>query len=192
LNDSPWAQSVVAASTFAEGAKPPDSTSPNGHPAKFINSHQLLSALPIRQAIVREKQIEANYDQMTHQDRQAFDQSNGQLLTRDFSETIVLRYVANGGVYDPPPGDCLLKAPDRTNIKQTKTEEVSVSFNHIVIDVEFPRLFNGKPLFTSFDKEISITCSVPIVGGTGKGSAFVGHPNNFIIKKMLYQGKLEY
>ena len=62
LNDSPWAKTQVALAVYGLGV-----------PTDFKFTLRLRSALPIREALVRLKQIEAHYDQMGEEARMSFD-----------------------------------------------------------------------------------------------------------------------
>lgn len=62
LNDSPWAKTQEVRSVYGLGP-----------PTDFKFTLRLRSALPVRQALVRHKQIEAKYERMSEKDRAAFD-----------------------------------------------------------------------------------------------------------------------
>lgn len=70
LNDSPWARTQEVRGAVGGANAPIDN--------KF--TLRLRSALPIRQALVRLKQIEARYDQMDEKARAAFDEKTKGLL----------------------------------------------------------------------------------------------------------------
>ena len=99
LNQSPWvkdqevrimqpAQSrpvagAPAASAAGEALGAENNTATVGGaeiPLDFIFTLRLRSALPVRQALVRQKMLEANYDRMNPKDRAAFEQTNKGLL----------------------------------------------------------------------------------------------------------------
>lgn len=70
LNDSPWVKSQKVLVPVGRANAPNDFT--------FIL--RLRSALPMRQAIVRQRQLDAKYDKMSERDRAAFDARNQGLL----------------------------------------------------------------------------------------------------------------
>ncbi|MDT4955226.1 MAG: hypothetical protein QOJ02_3364 [Acidobacteriota bacterium] len=100
LNDPPWAKkqelrisyagrstAVAGAPTAAEGEggliRTEQNTAALGGaraPVDFVFTLRLRSALPVRQALVRLKQIEARYDQMSEKDRAKFDEKLKGLL----------------------------------------------------------------------------------------------------------------
>jgi hypothetical protein len=75
LVDSPWAKSYRGNALYI---------------ARF------LSALPIRQAIVRQRQIAHNYEQLSPQRRKEFDQQSEEYLSRQFTDTIVINVKFGG------------------------------------------------------------------------------------------------
>lgn len=71
LSDSPWAQT----------ASETDHTAYNLPGVSYSATIRLRSALPIRQALVRERQLEVNYDKLSNEDKRRFDAE-----TREFLE----------------------------------------------------------------------------------------------------------
>jgi len=69
LNDSPWAKTQEVRSGSGLGP-----------PTDFKFTLRLRSALPVREALVRHKQIEAKYERMSEKDRAAFDARTKGLL----------------------------------------------------------------------------------------------------------------
>jgi hypothetical protein len=77
LNDSPWAQTKSKGAAL--GYDNPILTSGNT-PAPESVTLRLRSALPIRHAILRLRQINAKYDKMSDADKKAFDSKQKDLL----------------------------------------------------------------------------------------------------------------
>ena len=75
LHDSPWAKSYLGNAVY---------------------NAQFLSALPIRQAIVRQRQIAQNYEQLSLQRRKEFDQRSEEYLSEQFTDTIVINVEYSG------------------------------------------------------------------------------------------------
>lgn len=69
LNDSPWARTQEVRSVYGLGP-----------PTDFKFTLRLRSALPVREALVRHKQLEAKYERMSERDRAAFDARTKGLL----------------------------------------------------------------------------------------------------------------
>jgi hypothetical protein len=92
LNDSPWARTQEARLDFGSEVRriAGAPTTSSGHQSTEMGGAniavdyrvtlRLRSALPIRQALVRLKQIEAKYDQMNAKERAAFDEKMKGLL----------------------------------------------------------------------------------------------------------------
>ena len=77
LSDSPWAQ--TKSKGIAVGYDNPIITS--GHiPTPESVTLRLRSALPVRQAILRSRQIKAKYDKMSDDDKHSFDSKQKDLL----------------------------------------------------------------------------------------------------------------
>jgi hypothetical protein len=74
LVDSPWAKNLLYNS--------------NGYVV------QLFSGLPIRQALVRQKQIAENYDKLSQEKRQEFDKGVEEYLSAQFPKTIVVHVIS--------------------------------------------------------------------------------------------------
>jgi hypothetical protein len=92
LNDSPWARTQEARLDFGSEVRriAGAPTTSSGHQSTEMGGAniavdyrvtlRLRSALPIRQALVRAKQLEAKYDQMSPKERAAFDEKMKGLL----------------------------------------------------------------------------------------------------------------
>jgi hypothetical protein len=78
LTDSPWAQ--TRSKGVAIGYDNPVVTGSNNPPSPEAVTLRLRSALPIRQALLRLRQLKAKYDKMSGPDRAAFDDKNKILL----------------------------------------------------------------------------------------------------------------
>jgi len=92
LVESPWSHvwrdrtpAVLEAST-SNGTSP----TPVNVPDLVVYDVQLRSALPIREAIVRELQFDQKYDKMKEEDRKAFDAQAGQILNRNYDDSILI------------------------------------------------------------------------------------------------------
>jgi hypothetical protein len=196
LKDSPWGQSSEYSINVG------GQLGPDYHNSK--SNFQFRSALPIRQALIREMQIQAKYDKMTAQQRGSFDQQNGQLLSQDYSGAIVLYYSESAWedqMFLPgrgsvgPPRECALVAPDGSAVMPDKVNILKKTDIDLEYEVDYPRLLNGKPLYSASDKKIGIACGVLLSkqGTSGTESYVVrGKPQEFETSNMMYKGKLEY
>jgi hypothetical protein len=179
---------------------------------------QLRSALPIRQALLRQIQLEKHYDGMSDREKQEFDTKYTAELPGIESGNVVV-VIRNGSVEPPQP----LKRNDphsdvtvgpqiarqaallangnfvnpvqtiETNYHFTQINEFTNQFEYI-----FPRAAVGRPLFSSGDSSLIISLGAPLAVDkkTGKvqAQAFQSSGPNFIfsISDLMYKGKLEY
>jgi hypothetical protein len=191
LEDSPWAKTYTIGSWGA-----------------YEYSIQLRSALPIRQAIVRQMQIASKYDDLSKEQRQEFDKSAGQYLSASFPDMIVIQL--KGG-----PNTEKLHMATSTSVAlirywQTKTTELLkntvflirpkgdkvplLQYNVSQGDVcefqfIFPRQHQGNPVLSPEDKSLMLEFYYPTAPSyTTTARALV----EFKTKKMLFNGELEY
>jgi hypothetical protein len=147
---------------------------------------QLRSAMPIREAIVRQYQLRQKYDQMTESQRASFDSQAGQILNRDYSD-LILVHVEFVAAYATMHGtgfqfrqinssiQALLKSlgddattlnaclvPDHADcirpIRLIFTEKQPDSF-----ELLFPRAIQGKPLITDANVRLTFQFQSPSV-----------------------------
>jgi len=105
LQDSPWTRKYTWARPVVELIEPGQTASiervrePN--PEISYNA-RILSALPIRQALVRLTQLARKYDAMSPEERLKFDAEAERFLTALFPDTIVISvtYGSNVAAYD--------------------------------------------------------------------------------------------
>lgn len=185
LTSSPWAKTLSIGN---------DLSSYTRH-ERVSYTVQLISALPIRQALARQRQIEIHYDQMDLEKRQATNQTATPEIVETYDDRIVVRVTI-----------------DLVDIRRPTAEEVSkysprwpwivfptgrslhprdIPGNHLnsrgqwVLDSTFQRLRGGQPLIDPKDKKIRIEFLSPT--GTAPFLVF-----EFDLRKMVYAGKLEY
>ncbi len=191
LEDSPWAKTYTIGSYGA-----------------YEYRIQLRSALPIRQAIVRQMQIASKYDDLSEEQRQQFDKSAEQFLSTSFPDMVVMQI--KGG---PDPEK--LHVATSTSIElirywQTQTTELLKNSVFLIRDngdkvpllkynvaqgddcdfqFIFPRQFEGAPVLSPEDKSLMLEFYYPT------SPSYVSTSRGFVefkTKKMLFDGKLEY
>jgi hypothetical protein len=196
LNDSPW---VAQANARIDNAAVRDASG-KGHMFFGVVSAQFLSALPIRQALVRQKQIESRYEQMTPEQRAAFDQKAAACLDAEFFKDKVVVQVVLGafsGAYRRAieisewPGEANFIGAGQAQFVLTNGQKVRslrakrIAFPHCApsdhrdFHFVFPRNLNGRPYILPNDDRLEFRLS-----GV-KGFQF--YP-----RYMNYNGKLEY
>ena len=181
----------------------------------FINTViQLRSALPIREALVRQLQLQKRYDKMNVQKKQEFDQQRAaDLAPRPDRNLVVVIY--NSSTEPPaadhpitalgpdPPRQAALQLADRTlilPIQINKVKYMSSSINEYMNQFEyvFPRTISGRELFTKTDSSMTLKLGAPLVVDKKTNKVEQrdfqnsGFEYTFKISDLIYKGKLEY
>ena len=203
LQNSPWAKRYslggviieVIHPTQVEGVERVRESNP-----RMEYDVRLLSALPIRQALVRLQQINADYDKMSPGQRQAFDQKAETLLNRQYHDIVVVLvdYRSNTNMYDM----------EMARYWQQKTTETLKNFVFLggggklapllgyaagqgsarTFQLVFPREHEGRPLLRPDSKSLRLEFLHPNIRGQGEVRAVVA----FKVKKMLVEGEVVY
>lgn len=196
---SPWSYY----NSFAEGR--------NG---KNITLVQLWSALPVRQARLRDIQLQKHYDKMDSQEKQNFDRlyaSNFASEVGDKVEVIVTNTSdqppphasAESGTFAPDQAvQAALKLADGSIVQPIQTIVLAPPAGVDVFgnktEYDFPRTIGDKPLYSSSDPVLAILLGAPLIVDKktkkvemqdfhGSGPAF-----SFKISDLMYKGKPEY
>ncbi len=189
LEDSPWASDYTLKQVFIEtlqssslpGAQPATGERERAPSSRLAYQVQFRSALPIRQAMVRQQMIAEKYDQMAPEKKQEFDERAGQFLSADFNETIMVHvsYNASVQVYDRElarywhsqttetiRNSTFLIAANGQKIQPTRyTASTGAGREFQLI---FPRQINGQPVAGPKDKSIKVEFKHPRVGNEGE------------------------
>ena len=208
LENSPWAQDLTL---MDSGLQQSTQASDDGQQFYIKYQMQFRSALPVRQALVRQMQIAQKYDSLKPEQQQQFDQG-----AKDFLSTIpnaVILYVTYATNSQSKSMELLnfWKAQTMDLLKNTvflrNSKGDQVPLAQFVLSqggdrsfqLIFPRELNGKPFIGPEDKSLMLEFSYPVVvkpGGNennpndkiGNGKGFM----EFKPKKMLFQGNLAY
>ncbi len=178
---------------------------------------QLRSALPIRQALLRQIQLQKHYDKMDSQKRQAFDQEHAADLAEGDNSQVVV-WETHGGQDDLPRGSrddlrdsnpmrqCALLLSDGALVMPLQITVSGLTMSNTA-EYVFPRMVNGKPLYASTDKAFSIVPGAvlpyherkeklgPLSPGDFHRLVIPGRPSTpleFPTPTLMYKGKLEY
>jgi hypothetical protein len=184
-----------------------------GRYGDVTTSVELRSALPVRQARLRDEQIKKRYDKMDAENKHEFDQQNASLSgdAGDKVEIVITNVSdrpprnanAESGVFAPAQAvQAVLSLVNGTHVQPIEIKILPPSSGIDVFSNEteyvFPRVVNGKPLFSPNDSLIVISLGDPLIVDkkTGKvedhdfrGS---GMALSFKISDLMYKGKLEY
>jgi len=202
LTDSPWAWELKV--YLAGNLGNSDAAGGQQYLSYIV---QFLSALPIRQAMVRQMQIANKYDTLSNTEKQAFDRNTEAFLNADYSDRIVVNIAYSTNVQS-------LSVPLAQTI-QSMTAAFFTNYTYLytnkgekakLLDFKpgqgaqrefqfiFPRQVGGNPIATEQDKSLTLEFIYPSVAGArssegvneGKGYA------EFKLKKMLFNGNLTY
>ena len=196
LTDSPWAQKLELVKTGKLG----DSEGAEGQ--SYVRySVMIVSALPIRQAQVRQAQIANKYDSLSAEQKQAFDKQTEGFLAADYGDKVVL-----GASYSTNVQELY---QELARYWQTQTAQTLSNLVYLIpgkgdkaqlADYKppqgaqrdfvfvFPREVNGNPLLNDQEKSLVLQFSYPVIGGIGDGRGFI----EFKVKKMMIKGGIIY
>lgn len=203
LTDSPWAKTVhlttANASPISEAAtgtrrrSPAESLGLSEESVPRITYRvQLRSATPVRHAIARKSQLDANYDSMTPAQREALDAKLKQYLAQTFAQTIVVQvayssnsptYLENVRRYWMAQTTEAVKTKFFLNAGDTKVEPAAFVANETVFQVTFPRLAR-----IDADTKISIEFRSPASGLIDEQKVAV----QFNAKDMTFDGAIAF
>lgn len=192
LHDSPWskhwAKGQVTTSAALPGTSGAGREGAAGENAPQINYYlQIRSAMPVREAVIRDFQIDRSYDAMSDAEKKAFDAQSAQFLNRVYSDVIVLHvlYSSNIQTFERQLADHWQNirpdaVPEDFYLITERGDRISpVHFSSpkggaYEFDMAFPRLVNGEPIIHPDDKQFQIQFVNPAVGRQG-GTAPAGN-----------------
>jgi hypothetical protein len=184
LSDSPWVHTWRSGDQSTEIA--------------FVI--QLRSSLPVREAIIRQLQFEQKYDKLSADQRASFDMQAGQILNRNYDDTILVevdcagenapRLGADLHAYVQKSGvnlDASLITDDGTPIPPTGVDWNPKLAGFIL---RFPRIKDGVPIIKDGQKHFAVQFLSPTIGGGGE-KVIPGRRvrSEFDLAKMLVNGK---
>ncbi len=163
---------------------------------------QLRSSQPIREAMVRQQQIQANYDSMDEKRRASIDQQAEKILNQKYDDRVVVRvyYGSNIPLYERdlahfwqttyangmvPQDAFLITASGK---KVSPLGMVSSNSNADIFELVFPRLVDGEPVVSATSKVLSIEFQSPAIQSAKAARVLV----DFKPEKMQYHGTLSY
>jgi hypothetical protein len=203
LEASPWAQSRVFSEVRIDPLQDNEPAARGREPNPQIKYQaQFRSATPIRQALVRQAMLTEKYDQMTSEQKQAFDEKMQKFLTGAAPELVIVHVDYSTNVQNT---DRSLAQYWQTQTTETlknsvyllgpKGEKVPLqryvsatgagrSFQFL-----FPRQYEGRPLLSPEDKTIKVEFMHPFSSERGTPSRVL---LEFKVEKMLIQGAVVY
>ena len=201
LEDSPWAKRYTLSQTLIEPLENASSERARETRPQISYLAQFRSASPVRQAVVRLTQINAKYDEMTPEQKAAFDKQSEAFLAKRFPETIVLHISYSSNV----------QADDREMARhwRSQTAETLKNFVFLIppdgekvplsgyavtqgagreLQFEFPRHIKGRPLVGPEDKTLQVEFIHPAIRGQRETRVLLA----FKVEKMLMNGGAVY
>ena len=162
LVSSPWVQSVSVGGDYGP---------------VLDTSVRIVSALPIRQALLRQKQLDKNYDKMNAAKKQEFDQEHATDLSDPGEDKIIVE-ISNDSVWSPyasdipgnvyidekaaPMAQAAIQRSDGVLVPPISTKVVKNGEYENDCQYVFPGIVDGKPIFTSSDTSFSIVMGGPL------------------------------
>jgi hypothetical protein len=193
LSDSPWAQSrAVTRGAFREAP-----ALAGGDPEPQVHYQvRLLSALPVRKAIVRQKQFRSFYKDLPAEQRKALDDSEAQWMATAYPHHVVVQLVYEATL--PALQRDLDAALEGRPVEQWKQHTFLVTAAGKMAPAQvlrvapgefhfvFPREVDGRPVIQPADKSVSVEFQHPAVGLLPADRVAV----EFKVKNMLLDGQL--
>ena len=205
LEDSPWAQRWTHSDEkMANFATRRSGTSGVGSESELAVSYlvQFRSALPVREAVVRQVLIANQYDLADPEKKEAMRKQTDGFVNRTYDDIIVVHVIYGSNVQEynrdlatfwqtrysegTVPQDTFLHGSRGQKIAPVRM--ISPKGGAQEFELIFPRMVEGKPLLERDDKAISLEFVSPSVGGVNSSRVFM----EFTVDKMVLDGQLIY
>jgi hypothetical protein len=182
LHDSPWSKRWSKGQVNTSSALPSVSGAAQegaaGENAPVIDYYlQLRSAIPVREAFIRDLQIERGYDTLPADQKKSFDDQAAQILNRTYTDVINLHvlYSSNVQAFERSLAEYWQNirpgaVPEEFFLITERGDRIPpVRFNSpkggaYEFDLAFPRTVNGEPIIHPTDKTFQIQFRNPAVG----------------------------
>jgi len=199
LNDSPWARQHIQRSSRGGNSGNSSSEARRAPDLDFTITARLRSALPIRQALVRQMQIQARYDKLSETERAALDAKTKPILDcppcRETYAVALSSQSEQDRSVDPVYGsfrdatlDQLKKHVFLENDRGERREVVDFirpqSLGADAIFVFARRDPSGRPLISADDKKLTLRF--------GEATVASLYTFEFDVRKMLLNGEIAF
>ncbi len=205
LENSPWAQRWTQSNAkMANFATRTAGTQDVGSESQLAVYYivQFRSAVPIRQAVVRQALIDNRYDELNPKQKESLENQTAGFLNRNYDDVIVVHVLYGSNVQEynrdlaafwqthypegTVPQEAFLDGPKGQKV--TPTRLISPRGGAQEFELIFPRTLDGKPLLEPADNSIRVEFTSPTVGQVSSSRVFV----EFKVAKMMYNGQLAY
>jgi hypothetical protein len=204
LHDSPWSKKW-SQSISNNGPKLPSVSGAArvgaaGDSVNEIDYYiQLRSALPVREAIVREFQFDKKYEELTSDKKKTFE---SQILNRDYSESIVFHFIFETSTEtfarqlaeywqnippDGAPSDVYLINERGDHIRPVRVAAPRAAGYEF--EMVFPRMVKNEPVVREGDKVLQLQFPEPAISGIFPADIAM---IEFRVDKMVWDGKITY
>lgn len=201
LQNSPWAQTWTNTGIVNTPIGQSSDGTGREQVPEIYYLVELRSALPIREAVARQAQIENKYDRMDASQKKTLDDSVKSFLARNYDDDIVvhLDYGSNVTLYERDmmqywqsfapgvvPIETYLIGPDGQKLVPSRME-VAPS-GQTAVEFIFPRIVKGAPFIKPGDKSFAFQFMSPAIGTLTAQQAYI----EFKPSKMMINGQLAY
>jgi hypothetical protein len=207
LRDSPWTKKW-SQSISNNGAKLPSRSgaAQAGAAGDSVNQIdyyvQIRSALPVREAIVRQLMFEEKYDDMSADRKKSFDAQADGILNREYSDVILFHFVYETSAptfsrelseyWQNIPPDSAPPEVYMINERGDVIRPIRINAPHAAayeFEMTFPRMIKNEPVIHESDKTLHLQFPEPAVS-----TFFPAETANleFRLDKMIWNGKLAY
>lgn len=205
LENSPWAQRWTQSNAkMANFATRTEGTHGVGSESQLAVYYivQFRSAVPIRQAVVRQALIDNRYDELNPKQKESLENQTAGFLNRNYDDVIVVHVLYGSNVQEynrylvafwqthypegTVPQEAFLNGPKGQKV--TPIRLISPRGGAQEFELIFPRTLDGKPLLESADKSITVEFTSPTVSQVSSSRVLV----EFKVGKMMYNGQLAY
>jgi hypothetical protein len=208
LEDSPWAKRFLVENNSSNGSLPStgqgaQSTAQLGNAGTGEISYyiQFRSAAPVRQAVIRQAQIDAHYDKMSDAEKKAFDDKMEQQMNAIKPDVIAVHVVfaatkpdlgtSVSTYWHTLPADTVPMNFYLITEKGTKVPPMTFSFvkgTDSEFDVTFPRNAGAEPVIAPDAKSMKVQFPNPAFGDFPEKTV----TTDFKLDKMSWNGKVTF
>ncbi|MCL5287694.1 MAG: hypothetical protein M1453_06840 [Acidobacteria bacterium] len=201
LEDSPWAQKWYRTHVAEDRFGQPTQGDTRETEQQIFYIIQLRSALPIRQAFIRDAQIRNKYDKMSAEQQKEFDASAGPFLARTYDDVIVVHVLYGSNIQKDerelmrfwqtfyPEGTVPMEAYLTAGGKRVPAiKYVTAKGGSLEFELIFPRVVDGVPIIDPNLKMISVEFQHPNIGLEGGARVY----QDFKLEKMAVKGTVLY
>ena len=197
LQNSPWSKMRTFTAILIQELSQPSAVPGREHAPQISYVAMLWSALPVRQAVVRQAQLDAAFLRLPIERRQALEAQQVALLQESFADRIVIRmeYATNARVYERELATYWQSQPEEfwkqkfyLNTSGGRHSPLAVRIAPGAggsFELVFARAANGEPFIRAADKSFSVDFDSPAIGAIPGGRALM----EFKLKDMMIGGR---